>query len=323
MERRLLAPENYYRLPWNMADNAITWLEPTTKCNLNCEGCYREKGDHRPLDSVIQELEGIKRVRRTDGISIAGGEPLMYPDLLNLVRYVASQGWKPIIITNGTLLTPELIKDLKAAGLVAFTVHVDSHQGRPGWIGKGEAELNELRLHLAEMIHEAGQGQIATAFNATIYRDTLPDIPILTRWAQDHMDIVHTMVYILFRSVKSQAPFDTFVLGQPVDPTKLVYQLDQQEQHQDVAAQEIEDQILGSLARIRALRLPERHRGPPGHEVASQHERGKPWSASRFYGRQIRRVPAGGAPLPLRNLSSLCPSLPDAQLPTVFSLGPV
>ncbi|MGD0828617.1 MAG: radical SAM protein [Desulfobaccales bacterium] len=238
-----LTPENYYRLPWNLADNAITWLEPTSKCNMNCEGCYREKGDHRPLDSVIQELEGIKQVRRTDGISIAGGEPLMYPDLLNLVRYVASQGWKPIIITNGTLLTPELIKELKEAGLVGFTVHVDSHQGRPGWTGKGEAELNELRLHLAKMIHEAGQGQIATAFNATIYRDTLPDIPILTRWAQDHMDIVHTMVYILFRTIKARAGYDTFVHGQQVDPTKLVYQHDHQEQHQDVVAQEIADQI--------------------------------------------------------------------------------
>jgi hypothetical protein len=93
------------------------------------------------------------------------------------------------------------------------------------------------------MIHEAGQGQIATAFNATIYRDTLPDIPILTRWAQDHMDIVHTMVYILFRTIKARAGYDTFVHGQQVDPTKLVYQHDHQEQHQDVVAQEIADQI--------------------------------------------------------------------------------
>ena len=88
MAGRPLAPENYYRLPWNLADNAITWLEPTTKCNMNCEGCYREKGDHRPLDSVIKELEGIKQVRRTDGISIAGGEPLLYPDLLRLSKKV-------------------------------------------------------------------------------------------------------------------------------------------------------------------------------------------------------------------------------------------
>jgi len=69
---KALTPEKYYRLPWNLADNAITWLEPTTCCNLACEGCYREKGDHRPLADVIAELESITKLRKTDGISIAG-----------------------------------------------------------------------------------------------------------------------------------------------------------------------------------------------------------------------------------------------------------
>jgi uncharacterized Fe-S cluster-containing radical SAM superfamily protein len=247
MESKALTPEKYYRLPWNLADNAITWLEPTTHCNLACEGCYREKGDHRPLSEVIEELDSMKKLRKTDGISIAGGEPLLYPQLLDLVRYVASQGWKPIIITNGTRLNPDLIKDLKAAGLVGFTVHVDSHQNRPGWIGKNEAELNELRSQLARMIHEAGAGKIACAFNATIYRDTLPDIPVLTTWAQDNMDIVQTMVYILFRSAKSQTGFDAFVNGAPVDPKQLVYQLDHQEEHQDVMSQEVVDMIRQAL----------------------------------------------------------------------------
>jgi MoaA/NifB/PqqE/SkfB family radical SAM enzyme len=32
---------DYYRLPWNYPDNGISWLEPTTDCNLRCEGCYR------------------------------------------------------------------------------------------------------------------------------------------------------------------------------------------------------------------------------------------------------------------------------------------
>jgi uncharacterized Fe-S cluster-containing radical SAM superfamily protein len=243
MQSKPLTPENYYRLPWNLADNAITWLEPTTKCNMACEGCYREKGDHRPLADVIQELETIKRLRKTDGISIAGGEPLLYPQLLDLVRYVDSQGWKPIIITNGTLLTPEIIRELKKAGLVGFTVHVDSHQGRPDSPAQTEAGLNEVRTRLATMIHEAGQGQISCAFNATIYRDTLKDIPVLTQWATEHMDIVQTMVYILFRTAKSQASFDAFALGERVDPTQLVYQLDHQEEHQDVVAQEVADQI--------------------------------------------------------------------------------
>ncbi len=244
MPSRPLTPENYYRMPWNLADNAITWLEPTTKCNMYCEGCYRENDPtgHKPLEQVIQELEVIKKLRRTDGVSIAGGEPLLYPQILELVRYVADQGWKPIIITNGTLLTPELIKDLKNAGLVGFTVHIDSHQKRPGWTGKSEVELNELRQEIGRMIREAGEGKICCAFNATIYRDTLKDIPLLTQWAQAHMDIVNTMVYILFRTARGSS-FDAFVQGQPVDPSSLVYHQEHLDSYADVTAQEVVDQI--------------------------------------------------------------------------------
>lgn len=251
MKSRPLTPENYYRLPWNLADNAITWLEPTTKCNIYCEGCYREndpKG-HKSLETVIKELETVKRLRKTDGISIAGGEPLIYPHIVELVRYVASQGWKPIINTNGLVLTPELVETLTSAGLVGFTFHVDSHQRRPGWTGKSEGELNELRLSLARMTREAGAGRVACAFNATIYRDTLDDIPMLTHWAQVHMDIVHTMVFILFRSVnQDENDWDIFVHGEKLDPSqlvgKLVYQRgDHRYAAPDIRAQEIADKI--------------------------------------------------------------------------------
>ena len=241
--KRPLTPETYYRLPWNLADNAITWLEPTTKCNLYCEGCYRENDPegHKPLAEVIAHLEAGRALRRTDGISIAGGEPLIYPHIVELVRYVAAQGWKPIINSNGKALTPALVRDLAKAGLVGFTMHVDSHQKRPGWQGKSEAELNELRLTLATMISEHSDGRVACAFNATIYRDTLGDVPMLTRWAQDHMDIVQTMVFILFRSVKAQAGFDCWVHGENINPGELVYHLGHMEGHQDIVAQDVVD----------------------------------------------------------------------------------
>ena len=251
MNQRPLTPQNYYRLPWNLADNAITWLEPTTKCNIYCEGCYRENDPqgHRPLESVIQELESLKKIRKTDGISIAGGEPLIYPDIVELVRYVASQGWKPIVNTNGQALNPELVEDLKNAGLAGFTFHVDSHQKRPGWTGKNELELNDFRLKLAEMTHQAGKGKVACAFNATIYRDTMEYIPALTKWAQENMKIVHTMVYILYRSIIwNENEWDVYVKGKKVDTQELfstlVYKNDFKAGPQEtILAQDIADKI--------------------------------------------------------------------------------
>lgn len=234
-----------YRLPWNLADNAITWLEPTTKCNLYCEGCYRENDPygHKPLEQVIEELQTVKRLRNTDGISIAGGEPLIYPHIVELVRYVADQGWKPIVNTNGRALTPELVGKLLGAGIAGFTFHVDSHQNRPGWKGKSEGDLNELRLKLARMVYKHGKGRIAVAFNATIYRDTLDDIPMLVNWAQENIEFVNTMVFILFRSATTKADYEGWVHGKKVDLNQLVYTFEREVSPKDIVAQEVIDRI--------------------------------------------------------------------------------
>lgn len=248
VENGSLSPEKLYRLPWNLADNAITWLEPTTRCNLYCDGCYRanDPDGHRPLEDVIEDLEQLKKIRRSDGISIAGGEPLIYPHIMDLVRYVSSQGWKPIIITNGQALSREMIAELLEAGLVGFTVHVDSHQHRKDWDGKSEVELNELRLRYASMIQEAGKGKIACSFNATVYPDTLKYIPELTRWAHDHIDKVQTMVYILFRLAKVDPRFDFFVKGRKLDQESIDamrYFVDRDGTHRDVMAPEVVEQV--------------------------------------------------------------------------------
>ena len=138
----------YYRLPWNYTDNGISWLEPTNKCNLRCEGCYRDpKGDgHKTLEEVRADLEVFKKYRKSDCISIAGGDPLVYPHILEVVSMVKEMGWKPIINTNGLALDESLLGKLKRAGAFGFTFHIDTSQGRPGVSATTETELNELRL---------------------------------------------------------------------------------------------------------------------------------------------------------------------------------
>jgi len=53
-----------YRFPWSLADNAIAWLEPTSKCNLRCEGCYRNHVDrHKTIDEIDADLDVFARKR--------------------------------------------------------------------------------------------------------------------------------------------------------------------------------------------------------------------------------------------------------------------
>lgn len=212
-----------YRLPWSLPDNAISWLEPTSACNLACDGCYRENvpSSHKPLEVVREEIRRFVELRNVDGISIAGGDPLMHPEIVEIVRMTSEIGVKPIINTNGGKLTPELLRELKKAGAVGFTFHIDSKQGRPGWKNKNELQLNDLRLELAEMLAEVGG--LSCAFNSTVYEDTLHYTPDLVEWAGRHIDIVHVMVFILYRAAAPQLPFDWYAGGNRIDMNALVY----------------------------------------------------------------------------------------------------
>jgi pyruvate-formate lyase-activating enzyme len=215
-----------YRLPWTLPDNAISWLEPTSACNLYCDGCYRknEVNSHKSLDRIRHELDIFRKFRKTDGVSIAGGDPLTHPEIEKIVAMIAESGQKPIINTNGLLLTVEKLNKLKAAGVEGFTFHIDSGQQRPHMKGKTEVELNELRYKYASMLAEAGG--ISCAFNATVYDRTLDDVPKIVAWGQEHIDIVNILVFIAYRAAPIHRGYDYYVGGQQIDMAPIAYAVD-------------------------------------------------------------------------------------------------
>ncbi len=217
--------EDLYRLPWNLADNAFSWLEPTYQCNLACIGCYRtnEKESHKSLDEIRHELDIFQRKRKADSMIIAGGEPLLHPRIPDIVREVQARGLKPYLATNGIHLTPQILRELKAAGLCSIGFHVDSKQGRGGrWKDKNEIELNELRCAYARMV--ADVGGVSCSFDATVYRDTLQYLPDLVDWARQHIDIVQDMAFVAFRHLAPGTRFQWFAGGEKVDQEALPYQ---------------------------------------------------------------------------------------------------
>ncbi len=220
-----LEKRDLYRMPWSMNDNPIAWLEVTDVCNIHCEGCYRQHiTGHKTLDQMKAEVDFFCQWRNPDNFSLAGGEPLIHPDILELVSYIKSKGIKPVILTNAQALTPELLKKLKTAGVSGFTIHIDSHQERPGWVGKSEAELNELRQRCADMI--ADEGGMYVIFNSTVYPSTLSQVPDVVRWGQANIDRVHGMVFITYRTatIDDTVAMDSF--DHDVDISKLSYTRD-------------------------------------------------------------------------------------------------
>ena len=99
----------------------------TPKCNLACIYCHRE-GEKKPEEPLsAAEIAEILRVAEKIGIrsvKFTGGEPMLRPDLLEIIRSVPD-GMESSITTNGTFLAG-LAADLKAAGLRRVNVSIDS-----------------------------------------------------------------------------------------------------------------------------------------------------------------------------------------------------
>lgn len=209
---------NLYRLPWSYPDNGISWLEPTSACNMRCEGCYREteEGVHKSLEEVRSDLEVFKSLRKSDCMSICGGDPLVHPEIDEIVKMSKEMGWKPIINTNGLALTKKRLHALKEAGVFGFTFHIDTSQTRPKVNPDKEGDLNDTRLHFAKMIDDIGG--VACSFNSTVSDKTVADTPDIVRWAQKHPRIVQTVVFILYRSPNIAGDkFNVYAQGKKIE----------------------------------------------------------------------------------------------------------
>lgn len=131
----------------------VSWMT-TNKCNLTCKHCYQ---DARP-DACARELTTDEARTLIDQIAAAGfkvmifsgGEPLMRPDIYDLVAYAASRGLRPVFGTNGTLITPEVAVRLKQAGACAMGISLDSldaarHDAFRGMEGAWQATVDGMR----------------------------------------------------------------------------------------------------------------------------------------------------------------------------------
>jgi sulfatase maturation enzyme AslB (radical SAM superfamily) len=209
-----------YRFPWSKTDNPGGWIEVTDKCNMTCHGCYRQQLEgHQPLDQIKIDILDTIRLTNCDCITIAGGEPLIYPKLVEVVKFISDHKVKPIIFSNGMNLTTELLQKLKMAGLAKIHLHIDSLQDRDGWMGKSEAELNVLRQEYAEMIWKTGKVQCG--FHTTVYRSNISEIPRILEWGMQNLNIVQHFSFIAYRSAPADGMLSFFAGGKKIPTDQL------------------------------------------------------------------------------------------------------
>ncbi|HWO24117.1 MAG TPA: radical SAM protein [Kofleriaceae bacterium] len=105
----------------------VTHLVVTRRCNLSCGYCFEYDKVSPPVPREVLEarIDHLAKLRSIF-VTLTGGESLLHPDIVALVRHVRARGMIPLLNTNGYLLTPKLVEELNAAGLYAMQLSIDN-----------------------------------------------------------------------------------------------------------------------------------------------------------------------------------------------------
>jgi hopanoid biosynthesis associated radical SAM protein HpnH len=118
----------------------VLMLEPTLRCNLACAGCGRIRELRESPKHSLSMEECLAAVEEAGApmVSLAGGEPLMHPDIALIAEQILAGGRSVSLCTNGLLLEKAL-DNFRPSPWLSFVVHLDGlapthdrYAGRPG-----------------------------------------------------------------------------------------------------------------------------------------------------------------------------------------------
>ncbi|MGC8662659.1 MAG: radical SAM/SPASM domain-containing protein [Candidatus Micrarchaeia archaeon] len=147
------------------------YLELTNRCNLSCAYCYAHLGGRvyngkfvPPKDLDINKLKEmlLDLKENMEGpwfIDIAGGEPTLYPHLIELLRFIGKEiGVPTSLYTNGTLVTKEMARefaDIQKTDDFTVLISIDSFTPQINNTYRGKTDNT---LSSVEILYNAGVG---------------------------------------------------------------------------------------------------------------------------------------------------------------------
>lgn len=181
------------RRPKNEAFNEPFFLQwhLTDRCNLKCRHCYR---DERKTDLDLEALRAIlagyvsflDRLGRNGRIQFSGGEPFLSPHLYELIRAARTHHIPSRILSNGTLVTPDVARRLRRAGCRLVQVSLEGLEATHDTI-RGPGAFQQALAGIAAL-RETG---VEVTISMTLSRVNAGEALAVARLAEEVADRVH------------------------------------------------------------------------------------------------------------------------------------
>jgi len=125
----------------------LAHIIPMRRCNLACTYCneFDDFSKPVPVEEMFRRIDKLGALG-TSVVTISGGEPLMHPELDDIIRRIRANGSVAGLITNGYLLVAERIERLNRAGLEWLQISIDNVN--PDEVSKKSLKVLDKKLQL-------------------------------------------------------------------------------------------------------------------------------------------------------------------------------
>src|SRR5579859_4121866 len=125
----------------------LAHIIPMRRCNLACTYCneFDDFSKPVPIEEMYRRIDKLGALG-TAVVTISGGEPLMHPELDDVIRRIRANGMIAGLITNGYLLVAERIQRLNRAGLEWLQISIDNVM--PDEVSKKSLKVLDKKLQM-------------------------------------------------------------------------------------------------------------------------------------------------------------------------------
>src|SRR5438067_10484436 len=148
--RKARSAREFVRGLAHTAHPLLVQMIPIRRCNIDCGYCNEYDKVSPPIAAEVlrRRIDKLAELG-TSVVAFSGGEPMLHPELDDLIRHIRRRGMLAGLITNGYFLVPKRIDALNDAGLDFLQISIDNVE--PDEVSKKSLRLLDKKLqHLKE-----------------------------------------------------------------------------------------------------------------------------------------------------------------------------
>src|SRR3989344_150104 len=116
----------------------------TRKCNKGCDYCYLNlTGEDLSVDRIKEILESVD----VETVTLTGGEPLMHPNINDILAFLSGRGKHVHLLSNGILLNDDYLTAIREANVELFVTYNEPNKKISGNLHRANQHGIEVNLH--------------------------------------------------------------------------------------------------------------------------------------------------------------------------------